>query len=43
MRELGGKSYEEMGEITAANRGTVKCRLHRARTTVAGLIEPLLN
>jgi len=43
LRELEGKSYEEIAEITGANLGTVKSRLHRARHSFAERIEPLLN
>jgi RNA polymerase sigma-70 factor (ECF subfamily) len=43
LRELEGKSYEEISEITGVNLGTVKSRLHRARTSFAERIEPLLN
>ena len=43
LRELEGKSYEEIAEITGVNLGTVKSRLHRARTSFAERIEPLLN
>jgi RNA polymerase sigma-70 factor, ECF subfamily len=43
LRELEGKSYEEIAEITGVNLGTVKSRLHRARTSFAEKIEPLLN
>ncbi len=43
LRELEGKSYEEIAEITATNLGTVKSRLNRARTSFADLIEPKLR
>jgi len=43
LRELEGKSYEEIAEITGVNLGTVKSRLHRARTSFAEMIEPHLN
>ncbi len=43
LRELEGKSYEEIAEITGVNLGTVKSRLHRARSSFAQRIEPLLN
>jgi RNA polymerase sigma-70 factor (ECF subfamily) len=43
LRELEGKSYEEIADITGVNLGTVKSRLHRARTSFAEKIEPLLN
>lgn len=43
LRELEGKSYEEIAEITGVNLGTVKSRLHRARNSFAQRIEPYLN
>lgn len=43
LRELEGKSYEEIAEITGVNLGTVKSRLHRARNSFAQRIEPHLN
>ena len=43
LRELEGKSYEEISEITGVILGTVKSRLHRARNSFAQRIEPFLN
>jgi RNA polymerase sigma-70 factor (ECF subfamily) len=43
LRELEGKSYEEIADITGCNLGTVKSRLNRARNRFAQLIEPLLD
>ena len=43
LRELEGKSYEEISKITGVNLGTVKSRLHRARNSFAQRIEPFLN
>ena len=43
LRELEGKSYEEIAEITATNLGTVKSRLNRARTSFADIIAPTLD
>lgn len=43
LRELEGKSYEEIAEITDCNLGTVKSRLNRARTAFASMIEPHLD
>jgi RNA polymerase sigma-70 factor, ECF subfamily len=43
LRELEGKSYEEIAEIPGVNLGTVKSRLHRARNSFAQRIEHLLN
>lgn len=40
LRELEGKSYEEIADITGVNLGTVKSRLNRARTAFAEIIEP---
>src|SRR2546429_34957 len=43
LRELEGKSYAEIADITGCNLGTVKSRLNRARNSFAHLIEPLLE
>lgn len=43
MRELEGRSYEEIARLTGANLGTVKSRLNRARQCFAGVIEPYLD
>ncbi|MEX0907471.1 MAG: sigma-70 family RNA polymerase sigma factor [Gemmatimonadota bacterium] len=43
LRELEGKTYEEISEITGVNLGTVKSRLNRARNNFAQLIEPLID
>jgi RNA polymerase sigma-70 factor (ECF subfamily) len=43
MRELEGKSYEEIAEVTRTNLGTVKSRLNRARAAFAEEIEPQLG
>jgi RNA polymerase sigma-70 factor (ECF subfamily) len=43
LRELEGKTYEEIAEITACNLGTVKSRLNRARNRFAQVIEPFLD
>jgi len=43
LRELEGKSYEEIADITATNLGTVKSRLNRARSSFAEIIEPRLR
>src|SRR2546425_9252742 len=42
LRELEGKSYQEIAEITGCNLGTVKSRLNRARNSFAQLIGPTL-
>ncbi len=43
LREMEGKTYEEIAEITGVNLGTVKSRLNRARNSFAQLIEPMLD
>ena len=43
LRELEGKSYEEIADITGCNLGTVKSRLNRARNSFAKIIQPLLD
>jgi RNA polymerase sigma-70 factor (ECF subfamily) len=42
LRELEGKSYEEIAEISGCNLGTVKSRLNRARANFAAIIAPRL-
>ncbi|HSK20362.1 MAG TPA: sigma-70 family RNA polymerase sigma factor, partial [Longimicrobiales bacterium] len=43
LREMEGKTYEEISDITGVNLGTVKSRLNRARNNFAQLIEPMLD
>ena len=43
LRELEGKTYEEIAEITDCNLGTVKSRLNRARARFAQVIEPHID
>ena len=43
LRELEGKSYVEIADITGCNLGTVKSRLNRARNSFAAIIEPGLQ
>lgn len=43
LRELEGKSYEEIADITHCNLGTVKSRLNRARSAFAAIIEPQID
>jgi RNA polymerase sigma-70 factor (ECF subfamily) len=43
MRELEGRSYEEIARLTHCNLGTVKSRLNRARHAFAERIAPYLD
>ena len=43
LRELHGRSYEEIAEITGCNLGTVKSRLNRARNKFARIIAPMIE
>jgi RNA polymerase sigma-70 factor (ECF subfamily) len=43
LRELEGRSYQEIAEVTGTNLGTVKSRLNRARASFAVLIAPLVQ
>ena len=43
LREIEGRSYEEIAEVTQCNLGTVKSRLNRARNSFAEIIEPSLR
>ena len=43
LRELHGKSYEEIADITGCSLGTVKSRLNRARNNFARLIAPMIE
>ncbi len=43
LRELEGKTYEEIAEITECNLGTVKSRLNRARHRFAEVIGPYVE
>jgi RNA polymerase sigma-70 factor, ECF subfamily len=43
LRELEGKSYEEIADITGTNLGTVKSRLNRARSAFAQMVAPYLD
>ena len=43
LREIEGRSYEGIAEITHCNLGTVKSRLNRARNSFAEIIEPGLR
>ena len=43
LRELEGKSDEEIADIMHCNLGTVKSRLNRARHSFAEIIGPFLD
>lgn len=43
LREIEGKTYEEIAEITGCNLGTVKSRLNRARNRFTQVIEPFID
>ena len=43
LREMQGKTYEEIADITGVNLGTVKSRLNRARNNFAQIMEPKLD
>ncbi len=43
LREMQGKTYEEIAQITACNLGTVKSRLNRARNNFARIIAPMVD
>jgi RNA polymerase sigma-70 factor (ECF subfamily) len=43
LRELEGKTYEDIADITGCNLGTVKSRLNRARNNFARIIAPFLD
>ena len=43
LRELEGKTNEEIAEITGCNLGTVKSRLNRARNNFAQIIAPMVD
>ena len=43
LRELEGKTYEEIADITGVQLGTVKSRLNRARNNFARIIAPMIH
>jgi RNA polymerase sigma-70 factor (ECF subfamily) len=43
LREIEGRSYQEIAEIAGCSLGTVKSRLNRARSRFAEIVAPLLD
>jgi RNA polymerase sigma-70 factor (ECF subfamily) len=43
LREMEGKTYEEIADITGCNLGTVKSRLNRARNNFANIVSPMID
>jgi RNA polymerase sigma-70 factor (ECF subfamily) len=43
LRDVEGKSYEEIAQITSTKVGTVKSRLSRARQSLADIIKPWVD
>ena len=43
LREMEGKTYEEIADITNCNLGTVKSRRNRARNNLASIIAPMID
>ena len=43
LREIEGKSYQEIADIARCSLGTVKSRLNRARSRFAEIVRPLLD
>lgn len=43
LRELQGRTYKDIAEITELSEGTVKSRLHRARADFAKIVGPALG
>ncbi|MSR22186.1 MAG: sigma-70 family RNA polymerase sigma factor [Gemmatimonadetes bacterium] len=43
LRELEGRTYEDIAEITHTNLGTVKSRLNRARNNFARIVAPMIE